>query len=76
MKGKLNIYYDKEGDFLELYIGKQPGGFSKNLGDGIFEIVDKKTNKVVGIAIHDFIKRAAKLKEIETSLPVNIEILS
>ena len=33
MKGKLHIYYDQEGDFLELEVGDHPTGSFKNLGD-------------------------------------------
>ncbi len=51
MKDKLSIHYDEEGDFLELHIGDFTEGYFRNLGKGIFERVDRKTNKVSGIAI-------------------------
>ncbi len=76
MKGQLQIYYDEEGDFLELQIGDYTGGYFKNLGDGVFERVDKQTNSVTGIAIHGFKKRTQGLKEIKLSLPVKMELSS
>ena len=36
MKGKLNLYYDEEGDFLELHIGEYTEGYFRNLGKGVF----------------------------------------
>ena len=76
MKGKLNIYYDEEGDFLELHVGKYTEGTFKNLAKGIFERVDKKTKRVTGIAIMGFRKRTQGLKKLNLSLPVEIELSS
>jgi len=72
MKGKLNLYYDEEGDFLEINIGKYKEGYFKNLGDGIFERIDKKTNQATGIAIMGFKKRTEKLKDIILKLPIEV----
>ena len=74
MKKHLNLYYDEEGDFLELHMGDYTEGYFKNLGNGIFERIDKKTNKVTGIAIHGFRKRTKGLKDLKLSLPINIEL--
>jgi hypothetical protein len=75
MKGNLNLYYDEEGDFLELNIGehKKENQF-KNLGKGVFEIVDRKTKKIAGIVIMGFKKRTQNLKEVKVSLPMKIEL--
>ena len=74
MKGKLNVYYDEKGDFLEIHVGRYTEGYFKNLGKGIFERIDKKTKKVNGIAIMGFKKRTEKQKEARISLPVKIEL--
>lgn len=76
MSNKLNLYYDEEGDFLELNIGDYTEGYFKNLGDGIFERIDKKTKKVTGIAIHGFRKRTQGLKDVKVTLPVDIQLSS
>lgn len=56
MKDNLNMYYDEEGDFLELHVGKFKDGSFKNLGKGIFQRVDAKTGKITGFAILGFKK--------------------
>ncbi|MBI2659725.1 hypothetical protein HYX07_01015 [Candidatus Woesearchaeota archaeon] len=74
MSNELNLYYDEEGDFLELNIGEYTEGHFKNLGNGIFERIDKETNKVTGVAIHGFRKRTRGLKDVKLSLPVKIPL--
>jgi len=76
MKGELYIYYDEEGDFLEINTRKYTEGHFKNLGKGVFERVDKKTGKVTGIAIAGFKKRTEQLEDIKIPLPVKLEIIS
>ena len=76
MSNELNLYYDEEGDFLEMNIGDYTEGYFKNLGNGIFERIDKQTNKVTGIAIHGFRKRTQGLKDVKVSLPVKVQLYS
>ena len=76
MKGKLQLYYDEEGDFLEMNIGDYTEGNFRNLGKGVFERIDKKTNEVTGVAIMGFKKRTQALKDIEVSLPIKIQLSS
>ena len=76
MSNKLNLYYDEKGDFSELNMGEYTEGHFKNLGNGIFGRVDKKTNKVTGIAIPGFRKRTQGLKDVKVSLPVKIQLNS
>ena len=74
MSNELNIYYDEEGDFLELNIGDYTEGSFKNLGDGIFERIDKKTKKITGIVIHGFRKRTQGPKDVKLSLPIKVQL--
>lgn len=74
MKGQMQIYYDVEGDFLEINIGKYTKGYFKDIDEGIAERIDEKTGKVTGIAILSFKKRAQKLKDAKINLPVKLEI--
>lgn len=57
MKGKMQIYYDEEGDFLEINIGDYSEGYFKDISEGISERIDEKTGKTTGIAILGFKKR-------------------
>jgi hypothetical protein len=68
----LNIYYDEEGDFLEITNGDISNCFFDNIGDGIFQIIDKSTKEVKGIAIHSFKARTKNLDEIKLSLPFKL----
>ena len=70
MKRKLHVYYDEEGDFLEITSGDIRECYFDNKGEGIFEIIDKATKETKGVAIHHFRMRAKNLKEINISLPL------
>jgi hypothetical protein len=76
MKSKLQIYYDEEGDFLELHMKEYTHGYFKNLGKGIFERVDEKTGKITGVAILGFKKRTKDLKEVKIDLPLDMQLLA
>lgn len=60
MEERLNIWFDKEGDFLEIMLIKGKG-FFRDIGDDIWESVDEK-GKITGIAVLNFRKRAEKGK--------------
>lgn len=70
--GNLSIYYDDEGDFLEITTGEISNCHFDNLGRGIFQIIDKSTKEVKGIAIHSFKKRTKSLEEVKLSLPFKL----
>ena len=74
MKNNMNLYYDEEGDFLEITTGEISSCYFDNIGKGIFEIVSKSTKKVKGIAIFNFKARTKSLEEIKLSLPLKLEI--
>lgn len=76
MKDKLNLYYDKEGDFIEFRIGRPVESYFDELEDDVFERRDKKTGKVIGFAIFNFKKRTEKMKEININLPVKLQLVS
>ncbi len=74
MEEKTTIYYDEECDFLEITSGDLSNTYSKNRGNGVFEIIDEKTGKVKGISISQFTSKTKGLKTI--SIPLSCEILS
>jgi len=76
MKENMSIYYDKEGDFLEITVGDISNCYFDNLGKGIFKIVDKSNKEVKGVAIFSFKNRTENLEEIKLSLPFKLNILS
>jgi len=43
MKGPMKVYYDEEGDFLEISVGKPTKCYASELGQGVFLRIDEKT---------------------------------
>ena len=76
MKNQMNIYYDQEGDFLEITSGDISNCYFNNLGNGIFEIVEKTTKETKGFVIHNFKKKTQNLEEVKLSLPFKFDICS
>jgi len=76
MRNNMHIFYDKEGDLLEIRVGKATRGYFKDLGNDIFERIDEKTGKAKGFAIFNFRKRTERLNDIKIPLPVKIQLSS
>jgi len=66
-KEALRVWFDPEGDLLEVELGKPRKGFFKDIGDDVFLRVDMKGN-VLGFAIFNATKRMKKMREVE--LPI------
>ncbi len=56
--GRLSVWFDEEGDFLEISSGRKKG-FFRDLGSGVFERVDEK-GKTIGFALLNVTKRTRK----------------
>ena len=77
MGKKLNVWLDKEGDFLEITVGKPVKGFFREIGNDMLERVDAKTGKVIGFSILNFSKGFDKSKETKRfQLPLSMELKS
>jgi len=76
MESKMNIYYDDEGDYLEITSGDISNAYFDNMGNGLFKVVDKETGELRGIAIFSFKKRTKSLEELKLSLPFKLDITS
>jgi len=66
-KESLRVWFDPEGDLLEVELGKPRKGFFRDVGDDVFLRVDEKGN-VLGFAILNATKRMKKIREVE--LPI------
>lgn len=64
MKSSLDIYYDEEGDFLEIFIGEPTKATAEEIEEGIFIRRDNQTNEIKSIGILNFKKRVQILKQI------------
>ena len=74
-----DIYYDEEGDFLEVSFGlPTEEGTTEEIEQGIFVTKDIKTEKVKNVGILDFKKKAIILKHIlekvNLKLPINVSV--
>jgi len=74
MDSKMTLYYDEEGDFLEITFGDISNCYFDNFGKGIFRIIDKKTKEIKGVSIHSFKARSRTLDEIKLHLPFKFKI--
>ena len=76
MNKNLSVYYDGEGDLLEIRIGKPTSSYFKDLGNDIFERIDEKTGEIRGFSILNFKKRTEKQASINIPLPSKMELVS
>ena len=68
----LKVWYDEEGDYLEISISKKKGVFVDD-GHGVFKRIDPKTKKVIGFGVINFKKKLRKNKHI--NLPINVKVV-
>lgn len=73
------IYYDEEGDFLEITFGEPPETeYTDEIEEGIFITRDESTDQVYSVGILSFKKRVQILKRIlskfNKKLPGEIDI--
>ncbi|MBI2449159.1 hypothetical protein HYV49_02585 [Candidatus Pacearchaeota archaeon] len=73
------IYYDEEGDFLEITFGEPPEAeYTNEIEEGVFITRNGETNDIYSIGILSFKKRAQILKRLlkqtNKSLPTEIDI--
>ena len=67
----MHIYYDNEADYLEIRFGRPSPAYYEDMGDGIFERHDEKTDKLTGYAIYNVKRRAQhQVTNVEIDVPV------
>ncbi len=75
MDGKVMFFFDKEGDVLDISVGKPKKARSEEIGEDIIVRIDPKTDEIVGFTILNFEKRFEKLKKGEKiALPLKMKI--
>ena len=68
-KNKGSISYDKKGDYLEILFKKCEDTYFNEKKKDYCEIIETNTNKVVGYAIFNFIKRKQNFIDLELPIP-------
>jgi len=70
----MNIYYDEEGDYLEIFIEGSSPTYGEEMGDDITLLKKEGSNEVVGLGILNFRKRTKSLNDIKLNLPFKFKI--
>ena len=68
-KSKISLWYDEDGDYLEVLLKKSKETYFNEVRKDYSEIIDKKTNRVIGFAIFNFTKRKGKFVDVALELP-------
>lgn len=76
MKGKLNLYYDDEGDYLEVTVGEPEAIYGEELGNGVTLMRDEESDEVVGVTILRFRERSKSLQDVSIHLPFDVQFLA
>lgn len=75
MAEKLNFYYDKDSDILDVSVGKSKKAISKELGDDLLVRVSPTTNRIIGFTVLNF-ERRFSLEDKSHSLPIEAEFMA
>ena len=71
------FWFDKEGDVLDISIGKPKKAVSKEVGEDVIVRMSPKNKEVVGFTILNFTKRFENLKKADKiDLPLKAKITS
>lgn len=71
----MRVYYDDEGDYLEIRIGEPTENYGEEISEDITIFKDEKTDEVVGIGIMNF-KNKTNLNNLEINLPLDIKLFT
>ena len=66
MEKEVRIWYDKEGDYLEVIFDREPGYFRETENDAVMEKVDEEGN-IIGFSI-------LKVSALEEQKPLSISL--
>ncbi|KMP11177.1 hypothetical protein UR09_04095 [Candidatus Nitromaritima sp. SCGC AAA799-A02] len=73
MAERMNIFYDKEGDVLDMSLGEPREAVSEKISEDFFVRKNPDSDEIVGFMILNFEKRFQKLGQKET-IPLNAEV--
>lgn len=65
----MQIYYDREGDYLEIRFGKPAPSHYEKIAPDVFVKIDDETGEKKGYAIFNVSKMSFPLKSIEVDVP-------
>jgi len=72
MKGNLDIYYDEEGDFLEITLSDVTNeSYCEDVNEDVY-LRKSEDGKIIGIGILNFKNHSHDIKEILMKVPVKV----
>lgn len=72
MDKEISVWFDKEGDYLEITFDKPRKGYFKEIKNDVLQRIDSKTGETLGFAFINFSKHFADSKKPEEiKLPVS-----
>ena len=72
----MNISYDEEGDYLEIFIEGNSPTYGEEIGDDVTLFKTEANDEIVGVGILNFKKRSKSLQDIKLNLPFEINFSS
>ena len=74
MEKQMSIYYDEEGDFLQIMFRGPTEDYGDHLTKDIVLFRDEHTDEIIGIGIFNFKENSHDLKDIKVDLPVKVNL--
>ena len=74
MTGKMEMYYDEEADFLEIFIGEPRPDYGDHITEDIVIYRYEDNDEVYGIGIFNFKKRARSLSDVLSKIPIQFKL--
>lgn len=68
------MHYDEEADYLEIFVGEPRADYGEHISEDIVLFKYEDDDKLYGIGIFNFKKRAGELSDVLSKLPVSIKI--
>jgi uncharacterized protein YuzE len=74
MNHKMEMRYDEEADYLEIFVGEPGEDYGEHISEDIVLFKYEDNDQLYGIGIFNFKKRAKNLNDVLSKLPVSIKI--
>lgn len=74
MEEQMSIYYDEEGDYLEVLFKESKADYGDDIAEDIVLFRDQETDEVIGIGIFNFKLHTKDLNDLKLKLPVKINL--
>ena len=74
MEKQMRIYYDEEGDFLQIMFREPTEDYGDHISKDIVFFKDVNSDEIIGIGVYNFKKHSKDLNNILINLPIKINL--